>query len=70
MSELKEEDLLTPYSEAQDSGTGIGNVSTGGNISFKDALKYNFNKKLGRDVDISDYQKAAASQASEESNDE
>lgn len=62
LSELKEDELLTPYSEVQEGG-----AERAGNISFKDALKYNFNKKLGKDVDISDYQNNTASGASEES---
>ena len=65
LSELKEDDLLTPYSETPENST-----ERAGNISFKDALKYNFNKKLGKDVDISDYQSNTASGASEESGNE
>jgi flagellar biogenesis protein FliO len=51
LSELKEDDLLTPYSEAADE------LPKGSSISFADALKININKKLGRETDLSGYTK-------------
>lgn len=64
LSELKEEDLLTPYSEAADE------LPKGSSISFADALKYNINKKLGRETDLSGYTKKDNTTGSEESEDE
>lgn len=56
LSELKEDDLLTPYDEeTQGSGTGTTPQLKRGSISFADALRYNINKKLGKDADINDY---------------
>ena len=51
ISELKEDDLLSPYSDEGQEGTQLKRSS----ISFADALKYNINKKLGKDADINDY---------------
>ena len=51
ISELKEDDLLSPYSDEGQEGTQLKR----GSISFADALKYNINKKLGKDADINDY---------------
>ena len=64
LSELKEEDLLTPYSEAADE------LPKGGSISFADALKININKKLGRETDLSGYTKKDNTTGSEESENE
>ena len=64
LSELKEEDLLTPYSEAADE------LPKGSSISFADALKININKKLGRDTDLSGYTKKDNTDSSEESENE
>ena len=64
LSELKEEDLLTPYSEAADE------LPKGSSISFADALKININKKLGRETDLSDYTKKDNTTGSEESENE
>ncbi len=49
ISELSEEDLLVGYEAELPQNTG-GAGGKGGNISFADALKYNINKKLGRDT--------------------
>ncbi|MCR5815520.1 MAG: flagellar biosynthetic protein FliO [Ruminococcus sp.] len=51
ISELKEDDLLSPYSDEEQGTPTIKR----GSISFADALKYNINKKLGKDTDINDY---------------
>ena len=61
LSELKEDDLLTPYSEE------ANELQKGSSISFADALKYNINKKLGKEPDLSDYTKKEDLQSSEES---
>ena len=61
LSELKEDDLLTPYSEE------ANELQKGSSISFADALKYHINKKLGKEPDLSDYTKKEDLQSSEES---
>lgn len=62
LSELREEELLTPYDEQSDS-----DKLQKGSISFADALKYNINKKLGKDTDINDYIKEKDIPGAEES---
>ena len=62
ISELKEDDLLTPYDDPQPGGSTLQ-----GRISFADALKYNINKKLGKDTDINDYIKKEDTPKAEES---
>lgn len=65
ISELNEEELLTPYSEEQSSSIQKGS------ISFADALKYNINKKFGKNEDINDYlKKEDTSKTAEESDNE
>lgn len=62
LSELREEELLTPYDEQSDS-----DKLQKGSISFADALKYNINKKLGKDTDLNDYIKEKDIPGAEES---
>lgn len=67
LSELNEADLISPYEESEEKGT----LPSGSKISFADALKYNINKKLGKDVSLDDYtQKQENTDNSGESNNE
>lgn len=62
LSELKEDDLALDAADDEQA------VKAAGGISFSDALKYNINKKLGKDVSLSDY--TSDKQKAEDSHDE
>lgn len=65
ISELSRSDLDLSEEQSESSA-----VPKGSSISFADALKYNINKKLGRDVDINDYTTPAEPDKTEDAADD